>query len=187
MENLQGGTLSLEHRYQVDAREDRIGFVTRYRGRQLPFERPVWIGVYDRLPDAGADTRVFDRIKQSAHRAHRVDGPGVLRILDYGEIDKGVPFVISERVPSSTLTDYLADHGPLPPADFVPLVASVAEPLEQIHAVDLAHGNLTGDWIHLADGDPSDPHVSYFHVGLTLDELRRMDDHDLHAALRSCD
>ena len=175
MENLQGGTLSLEHRYQVDAREDRVGFITRYRGRQLPFERPVWIGVYDRLTDAGADTHVFDRIKESAHRAHRVDGEGVLRILDYGEIDRGVPFVISERIASTTLADHLADHGPLPPADVVPLIASLADTLDAIHETDLAHGNLTGHWIHLADGDPTEPVVSYFHVGLTLDELRRMD------------
>jgi len=175
MENLQGGTLSLEHRYQVDTREDRVGFITRYRGRQLPFERPVWIGVYDRLPDAGADTRVFDRIKTSAHRAHRVDGPGVSRILDYGEIDRGVPFVVSERIEATTLAEHLDEHGPLPPADVVPLVETVAQGLEQIHAVDLAHGNLTGDWIHLVDGAPEQPRVSYFHVGLTLDELRRMD------------
>jgi serine/threonine protein kinase len=175
MENLQGGTLSLEHRYRVDEREQQVGFITRYGGHQLPFERPVWIGVYDRLTDAAADSRVFDRIKKSAHRAHRIDAPSVLRILDYGEIDRGIPFVVSERVPSTTLADYLEEHGPLPPADVVQLVAGVADGLEAIHEAGLAHGNLTGDWIHLAADNPSTPRISYFHVGLTLDELRRMD------------
>jgi serine/threonine protein kinase len=175
MENLQGGTLSLEHRYRVDERERQVGFITRYGGHQLPFERPVWIGVYDRLTDAAADSRVFDRIQKSAHRAHRIDAPSVLRILDYGEIDRGIPFVVSERVPSTTLADHLDEHGPLPPADVIPLVSGVADGLEAIQEAGLAHGNLTGDWIHLEDDDPSAPRISYFHVGLTLDELRRMD------------
>ncbi len=175
MEKLQGATFSLEHQYRVDERDAQIGFITRYDGHQLPFERPVWLGVYDRLTDAAADSRVYNRIKTSAKRAHRVDAPSVLSILDYGTLDRGVPFVVSERIPSTSLADHIEQHGPLPPADLVPLVEAVADGLETIHEAGLAHGNLTADWIHLHEDDPTAPRLSYFHVGLTLDELRRMD------------
>lgn len=175
MENLEGGTLSLEHRYRVESRRDRHALTTRYAGLQLPFERPVWIKVYDPLAEAGAETRIFERIKRSAHRAHRIDGASVLQSLDYGELDKGVPFVISERASGPTLADYLEEHGPLPPGDAIEMGEALADALEAAHEVDLAHGTVDPEWIYLQDGRPADARLDHFHVGLTLDELRSVD------------
>ena len=174
VDSLQGGTFSLEHRYRVESREDRVGFVVRYRGEQLPFERPVRIGVYDRLTDAGAESAVFDRLKESAHRAHHIDVDGALRLLDYGELDKGIPFVVSERSPGRTLEEQIADDGPLPPGDVVELVDRLASILDAVHERGLAHGTLSTRWI-FTDGNPAEARLGHFLVGLTLDELRRMD------------
>ena len=175
MENLQGGTLSLEHRYTVTSREDRVGFVSRYRGEQLPFQRPVWITVYDRLAEAGAESSVFDRIEQSAHDAHGIDEQGALRLLDYGELDKGLPFIVSDRVEGPTLADHLDENGPLPPSDVTKLVDRLAALFESLHERGKTHGTLSKQWIFLRDANPADPRVDHFQVGLTLDELRRMD------------
>jgi len=175
MENLEGGTLSLEHRYRVEQRRDRHALTTRYHGLQLPFERPVWIKVYDPLAEAGASSRTFDRIKQSAHRAHRIEGPAVSRSLDYGELDRGVPFVVSERISGPSLRTYLEEHGPLAPAETVELAEALAEALEAAHSLEFAHGTLDAEWIFLEDADPARARVDHFCVGLSLDELRRID------------
>jgi len=175
MENLEGGTLSLEHRYRVESRRDRHALTTRYEGLQLPFERPVWIKVYDPLAEAGADARIFERIKRSAHRAHRIDGSSVLRSLDYGELDKGVPFVISERVSGPNLADYLEERGPLPPGDAVEMAVALADALGAAHEVDLGHGTIDAEWIYLPNGNPAEAQLGHFQVGLTLEELRGVD------------
>ena len=175
MENLQGGSFSLKHLYQVEARQGRFALVTRYHGEQRPFERPVWIEVYDPLDEVGANPRVYERIKESAHRAHRLDAPGILRTLDYGKIDRGVPFVVSERLAGPTLADYLESNGPLTPGAVIEMVDRLAGALAAAHEEGIPHGTLSTEWIYLEGSDPTRPAIGHFQVGLTLDELRRMD------------
>lgn len=175
MENLQGGTLSLEHRYRIQARRDPRAFVTRYEGLQLPFDRPVWVKVYEALDEANAEPRVFERIKRSAHRAHQIEGPSILRLLDYGELDRGIPFVVSERIDGPSLRAHLDDAGPLPPNEAAELAERIGAALEVGHDLGLSHGTLAPHWIVLPDGAPSRARVGHARIGLTLDELRRMD------------
>src|SRR5690554_5458048 len=107
MENLQGGTLALEHRYHVRQRTGLYGFTTVYHAVQEPFEHAVFISVYDALEQAGAQRALFDRIKSAAQKASTLDAAGILRTIDYGELDLGLPFVIWEQ-PAGDHTETLA-------------------------------------------------------------------------------
>lgn len=175
MENLQGGMLSLEHRYRVDERADRHALLTRYRAHQLPFEAPVWVAVYDVLAEAGAGRALFDRIKEAAHRAHEVQGEAVLEVLDYGEIERGIPFVVEQRVEGPSLAEHLEERGTLAPKAAARLVDRCARALTAAHDLDVAHGRLDPDWIFLPEGKEDEAVVGHFHVGVALGELRRLD------------
>ena len=46
MENLEGGLIALEHRYEVGAIFRRIGHEYIYEGHRDPFDKKVWIHIF---------------------------------------------------------------------------------------------------------------------------------------------
>ncbi len=171
MDNLKGGTLTLEHHYRIDEPVERHDFVTRYRGGQLPFESPIWIKVYGHLGEE-VGSELFDRLETAARRAHHVDGPGVLRTLDYGELERHAPFVISERVHDETLRERIETEGPLAATEVARLIARLGEALACAHEQELYHGSLAPHWITLGD-DVTSAHIDHFGAGLKLSETKR--------------
>ncbi len=179
MENLQGGTLALEHRYHVQQRIGRFGFTTVYHAVQEPFDHTVFISVFDALEQAGADRTLFDRIKNAAQLASTLDAPGILRTIDYGELDLGIPFVIWEQPstqPSQSLAQYLNERQTLPPADVATLITRLANILTPAHTAHLPHGSLSPRWIFVPeqDDDLSVATIGHFQIGLTLREMLAM-------------
>ncbi len=176
MENLQGGTLALDHYYHIDERLGSVGLATVYSATQDPFEHTVRVVVYDGLADAGADPGIADRIKASAHAASRLDAEGLLPAIDFGEIEQGVPFVIEQSLDGPSLTDRLEARDIFPPADVADLVDRLASLLGSAHKRDLFHGHLKPDWIRFpADDAPlSDAHLSHFGLGPSMRELVAM-------------
>ncbi len=176
MENLQGGTLALEHRYHLDARIGAFGMVTLYAGTQDPFGLPVVVSVYGGLLEAGADDAVAARIKESATRASAIEAEGLLSVVDFGEIEKGVPFVIEETVDGPTLDDKLADRAVLPPDEVGKLIRRLAKLLQAAHDEQLFHGNLKPHWIHFPDAsaDAETARLSHFGLSPAMGELVEM-------------
>lgn len=174
MDTLQGGMLSLEHQYRVQTPVGRHGFVRRYQATLSPFDDPVWLHLYTPLDEVGAGPTIYQRIKKSARRAHRLKHEGVLRLLDYGDLQDDVPFVITERTTGPTLQDLLDDEGTLAPLQAVRLARRLADVLGPAHEEGLAHGTLDPVWVHLPDGAVERAGINRFQVGLTLEELRRI-------------
>lgn len=173
MDNLQGGTLALEHHYHLDQRLDSFGLVTVYAGIQDPFDLPVRISVYDGLVDAGAAPSVADRIKDSAHRASRLDEPGLLATIDFGEIEQGVPFVVERTVPGPSLADRIESKSVFAPSDVADLVARLAGLLQTAHEHQFYHGAIKPEWVLFADDDaPFDrAHLAHLGIGPSMAEL----------------
>ncbi len=176
MEDLQGGTLALEHRYDVVQRAGRYGLVTVYRGEQDPFAKTVWIKAYDGLSGVGAELALFDRLKQSAKIASQLDGPGVLRVIDYGELAGRVPFVICERVDAQPLTDVLDAEGTLTPEATCALIARLADILEPAHRAGIPHGSVSPRWIFVPDGRFQAASLGHFQLAVTVAEILQTDD-----------
>ncbi len=172
MENLQGGTLALEHRYDVVERAGRHGFITLYRGRQDPFAKDVWIKTYDGLETAAAPDELFERLKEAARRAALLHAPGVLRVVDYGEVSAGVPFVVAERIDAEPLSAMLEREGTLSVDQTAELLLRLADILAPIHRQGLAHGGLDPRWIYVPDGDLSQAMVDHVQLALTVAEIR---------------
>lgn len=176
MENLQGGTLALEHHYHLDRRVDSFGLVTVYAGTQDPFDLPVQITVYDGLVDAGADPSVTERIKTAARTASALDVRGLLSVVDFGDIEQGVPFVIEQTVRGPSLARVLESKDVLPPEQTVALVCRICDLLADAHGRGVCHGNLKPEWIALSDDDSSieDVRLSHFGLGPAMRELVAM-------------
>ena len=175
MENLQGGMLTLEHRYIIEQLQGRHAFVTMYRGTHEAFRRPVWIGIYDAMAEAGGDLALADALRARALEASALVDDGVLRIIDYGELEEGIPFVVSERISAPTLQSLLEREGALDPASVAALVRRLAAVLDNIHARRLHHGNFSPRWIYLPEEDPTRAMVAHAALGLSLPEMRRLE------------
>ena len=171
MENLQGGTIALEHRYQVLERVDETFLTTLYRSKQDPFNKRVWLKVFAPFLEAGAEDELFEYLKAYAHRSGQIDAPGVLRTLDYGELEQNVPFVITERARGTSLAEVLKESDGLPASDVIELVERIADVLEQVHVEGYVHGFLVPEWVYLPDRDYSAATISHFQLGLALYDL----------------
>ncbi len=176
MENLQGGTLALEHHYHLDRQIDSFGLVTRYAATQDPFDHPVQITVYSGLVEAGADPACGESIKAAAQRASTLEAPGLSAAIDFGEIDQGIPFVIEETVPGTSLAAQLQTQGVFAPDDVLELLERLAALLEAAHEVRICHGNLKPEWILLPDDASSfgDARLSHFGLSPSMAQLVAM-------------
>ena len=176
MEDLQGGTLALEHHYHLDRRIDSFGLVTLYAGTQDPFGLPVQITVYDRLPELGAGVELAERIEASARRASLLDEPGLFAVVDFGEIGEGIPFVIEQTVSGSSLAKKLQSQSVFSPRQVLALVDRIAPLLQNAHDRDIYHGNLKPEWIALPEGDEGfeAAHIGHFGLSPSMEELVQM-------------
>lgn len=166
MENLQGGTLALDHFYHLDERLRSFGLVTLYEATQDPFDHTVRVVVYDGLVDAGADPAVADRIGEAARRASKLPGEGLLSVVDFGEIEEGVPFVIEETVEGPSLTELMESRDVFSPAEVADLVDRLAGLLKKAHDQGVYHGNLQPGWIVFPDDQPNFETAQLSHVGI---------------------
>ena len=117
----------------------------------------VYLGIDRRLSEAGHEAQVAvklldargtredvrRRFLNEAMRARRVDHPSVVRVLDRGEMDDGVLFIVYERVRGETLARWLRAHGGKVGArEAAGIVASVARGVQAAHGAGLIHCDL---------------------------------------------
>lgn len=171
MEDLQGGTLALEHRYDLERHVGDYALYAIYRGTQHPFERPVWIKICE-APAEYKAPELYDRIKRSVVQSTEVDVQRMAEVVDFGDFDKHIPFVVSERVEGAALSDYLETHGTLPPAEALEIVRRIGEVLADAHDSGLVHGGVSPRWITVADEGVL---VDHFGLQPTMAEIRAMD------------
>lgn len=176
MENLQGGTLALEHRYHIEAHRGSFGLISLYEGTQEPFALPVRILVYEGLPDAGADPEISRRVKESAARGSRHRDGGLLTVLDFGELDRGLPFVVEENPEGTTIAEEIARRGALPPEEIADVIQALAELLHPLHRGDQTHGCIAPQWVLVPTGKDRfrRSRLSATGLGLTMKELLAM-------------
>lgn len=174
MEDIQGETIALEHRYNIHRRIGLHSFVTSYHGYQDPFDHLVCITIFDALLEVEDRSAIYDRLRAAVHLASQLDTPGVLRIVDFGEIDEAVPFVVSQGVDAPNLSSILERDGQLSPMDTLALVERLAQILDGAHRDKTPHGHLGPQWIYVPDNDFSQAVVGNFQMGLTVAEMRHM-------------
>ena len=180
MEHLQGGMITLEHSYTLERMDRRVGFETLYEGVQDPFDKPVWIHVYELEAPGRARHALTERLRQAAELGSELEQPGLLRAIDHGELEEGVPFVITERGPAGpSLRELLERDGTLSIEETALLIERLAELLDPLHRRGRAHGSLQPVWIWLPDEDPQAARLGHVELGFDLVEQRAME----HAVL----
>ncbi|XXX78728.1 serine/threonine-protein kinase [Sorangium sp. So ce134] len=82
------------------------------------------------------------RFLREARAAVRLKGEHVVRVLDVGELDSGVPYIVMEYLEGEDLSDVLRSRGPLGTVDAVDYVLQACVAMAEAHAAGIVHRDL---------------------------------------------
>jgi pSer/pThr/pTyr-binding forkhead associated (FHA) protein len=91
---------------------------------------------------AAADPTAVQRFQQLAAQLKQLNHPGVPRVLEVMEQD-GKTYLAMDMVYGQTLSQYVAQSGPLPHREAIAWMLELCETLDAMHQQGLVHGNLT--------------------------------------------
>jgi len=124
--------------YAVFEEIGRGGHGTVFRARRRDHRADCALKV---LTGGAEGRRALERFRREAAVLARLEHPGIVRLLDAGEVE-GVRFHATEHVPGGSLAALVARRGPLPAAQAVPLAAAAARALASAHAAGVVHRDL---------------------------------------------
>ena len=82
-----------------------------------------------------------ERFLREARAASRLDHPNIVRVVDHGTDDEGVPYLVMEQVAGETLAARL-EREPLPVEDALRIAAQLAGALAHAHENGVIHRDL---------------------------------------------
>ena len=157
--------------YEIEALigEGGMGRVFRARRADGAYDRTVALKVVRQsLALAGSD--VAARLRRERAVLATLDHPGIARLLDGGETDDGVPYLVTEFVDGAPITVW-ADARQLDVAARVELVAEAARAVDHAHRRFVVHRDLKPSNVLVTERDgAARPVVLDFGIAKLLDD-----------------
>jgi serine/threonine-protein kinase len=123
------------------------GMGSVWEAENLTLGTPVAVKLM--MPHHLHDEGLRQRFKQEAHILARIQSPHVVQVLDYGETDRGVPYILMELLDGETLGARLQRLGPMPLQDVLQIVTQLASALSQAHTFGVVHRDLKPENVFL--------------------------------------
>lgn len=117
------------------------GMGTVYRGRHVIIERPVAVKVLSRQFSVVKDVR--ERFYREARIATRIRHPNVLDVIDLGETETELLYLVMELLDGETLASRLAKSGPLPFQSILDVFIEACDGLGAAHEVGIIHRDIS--------------------------------------------
>jgi eukaryotic-like serine/threonine-protein kinase len=111
-----------------------------YLARDSVLLREVALKVLD---ERYAETEEFvERFRREAKAAASLSHPNIVAVYDYGEDERGAPYIAMEHVPGGTLKDRIWERGKLPPRVAAGVALQIASALEAAHERGIVHRDV---------------------------------------------
>jgi predicted Ser/Thr protein kinase len=114
------------------------GMAVVYRARQETLDRTVAIKILSE--NMAASSEFMERFRREARTAANMRHPNVITVHDFGEDERGVPYLVMEFIEGPTLAD-LMDAG-LDDARIPDLLDQIAAGLDYAHARGVIHRDI---------------------------------------------
>ncbi|MFD4523153.1 protein kinase [Streptomyces sp. NPDC058470] len=130
-------------RYRILDRIGRGGMATVWRAHDDLLGREVAVKKLHPQPHLDADelATLFERTRREARSTARISHPNVVVVHDVVE-DEGLPIIVMEYVPSTTLADLIKAHGPVPPEEAARIGRGVLAALRAAHRAGVLHRDV---------------------------------------------
>jgi serine/threonine protein kinase/tetratricopeptide (TPR) repeat protein len=115
---------------------------TVYQADQLALGRTVAIKVL--RAELARDARFVARFQDEAMAASRLNHPNTVSVIDYGQTEDGLLYMVMEFLRGPTLTHVLRNET-LRPSRIADLVAQILSGLEEAHDAGVIHADLKSD------------------------------------------
>ncbi|MBN1946253.1 MAG: protein kinase [Bradymonadales bacterium] len=122
----------------------------------------VYIAEHETLPQRVAvkllhrkfatDEKLVARFFNEARTHSRVKHPNAVTLLDFGRLNDGTLYLVTQFIEGISLTDLVQEHTVLPPALALRLGIQIAEVLAAAHAEQVVHRDLKPDNILVSEG-----------------------------------
>ncbi|WP_043667116.1 serine/threonine protein kinase [Streptomyces xylophagus] len=139
-------------RYRILDRIGRGGMATVWRARDELLGRQVAVKKLHPQPhlDTDALDTLFERARREARSAARISHPNVVVVHDVVD-DEGLPVIVMEYVPSTTLADLVKEHGPVPPEEAARIGRRMLAALRAAHRAGILHRDVKPANVLLAE------------------------------------
>lgn len=125
-----------------------------YRAEQLTLRRDVAIKVLN--PRLASDPEFVERLYHEALAASRLNHPNTVSIIDFGQSEDGLFFIVMEYLRGRTLTALKHQRSHLSLERVIDIVVQILHGLHEAHAAGVIHADLKSDNImveELRSGD----------------------------------
>lgn len=120
------------------------GMATVYRAHVANSDRAVAVKVFRR--ELTNDLKLRERFRREATSTRRLAHPNIVEIIDQGDMDDGVPFMVTELLEGMTLEAWLKQNpGPMPLPMLLDRMAQVLAGLARAHDFQVIHRDLKPD------------------------------------------
>jgi eukaryotic-like serine/threonine-protein kinase len=157
--------------YRIERLLSRGGMGAVYQAEQLRFRRRVAVKV---LSDSWrSDAELVARFEREAEIVSGVEHPHVVRVLDAGRTDQGIPYLVMEYLEGETLRQRLTRDRVLPVLEAVRIVSYLCSALAEVHGRGFVHCDLKPSNVFLvrADGLPDVVKLLDFGVSVSASRL----------------
>jgi hypothetical protein len=111
-----------------------------YLARDSVLSREVALKVLD---ERHAETEEFvERFRREAKAAASLSHPHIVAVYDYGDDERGPPYIAMEHVAGGTLKDRIRERGKLPPRVAAGVALQIATALEAAHQRGIVHRDV---------------------------------------------
>ncbi|MBK8694730.1 MAG: serine/threonine protein kinase [Deltaproteobacteria bacterium] len=128
-------------RYRIEEVIGSGGMSTVYRAMGNAGDRPVAVKVFRK--ELVGDSKLRERFRRESTNTRRLAHRNVIEILEEGDLDDGVPYLVMEYLHGATLETVLKRaKGPLPIERSVDLMLQLAAGLARAHDFQVLHRDL---------------------------------------------
>jgi eukaryotic-like serine/threonine-protein kinase len=145
--------LTLMEKYQLKRLLGEGGMGRVYLAEHLALEKPVAVKILHQ--HLLGDERSVARFSAEAREASRLNHPNVVTVMEFGETEYGVMFLVMEYLRGRPLSDLIADEYPFPFELLVSIFRQILLAVGEAHRLGVLHRDLKPDNVFLeplADG-----------------------------------
>jgi serine/threonine protein kinase len=127
-------------KYRVDKVLSSGGMGVILVGRHLQLDQRIAIKVL--RDNAMKEPDIVRRFQREARAAAKIKSEHVARVIDVGELDGGVPYMVMEFLKGTDLANLVRAKGPLSVEETVDYVLQASEALAEAHRLGIVHRDL---------------------------------------------